>query len=62
MKPEDIGIVTFKGDASKQPFLVGYFKSSGKREKKIRQKRDAKRKKKLEQSNLDYRGNPYTGS
>lgn len=60
MRPEDIGIVGFRGDPDKQPFMVGYFKSSGIREKKIRQKRDARRRKKSESSSLDYRNNPYT--
>ncbi|XP_066601960.1 protein 60A-like [Prorops nasuta] len=60
MKPEDVGIVGFRGDADKQPFMVGYFKSSGVRERKIRQKRDARRKKKSDSSSLDYRTNPYT--
>ena len=61
MKPEDVGIVGFRGDADKQPFMVGFFKSSGIREKKVRQKRDARRKKKSESSSLEYRSNPYTG-
>ncbi|OAD52859.1 Bone morphogenetic protein 5 [Eufriesea mexicana] len=60
MRPEDIGIVGFRGDPDKQPFMVGYFKSSGIRESKVRQKRDARRKKKSESSSLDYRNNPYT--
>ncbi|XP_025158147.1 protein 60A isoform X2 [Harpegnathos saltator] len=62
IRAEDIGIVGFRGDPDKQPFLVGYFKSSGKRESKVRQKRDAKRKKKSESSNWDYQNNPYTES
>lgn len=41
--------------------MVGYFKSSGRREAKIRQKRDARRKK-SESTNWDYRTNPYTGT
>lgn len=62
VKPEDIGIVGFRGDPDKQPFMVGFFKSSGRRESKVRQKRDARRKKKSESSNWDYRGgNPYAG-
>lgn len=61
MRPEDIGIVGFRGDPDKQPFMVGYFKSSGIRESKVRQKRDARRRKKSESSSLDYRNNPYTG-
>lgn len=61
LRPEDIGIVGFRGDADKQPFLVGYFKSSGIREQKVRQKREAKqRRRKSEASSLDYRSNPYT--
>ncbi|XP_003494016.1 protein 60A [Bombus vosnesenskii] len=60
MRPEDIGIVGFRGDPDKQPFMVGYFKSSGIRESKVRQKRDARRRKKSESSSLDYRNNPYT--
>ncbi|XP_012272417.1 protein 60A [Orussus abietinus] len=60
MRPEDIGIVGFRGDADKQPFMVGFFKSSGVREAKVRQKRDARRRKKSESSSLDYRNNPYT--
>ncbi|XP_011647076.2 bone morphogenetic protein 5-like [Pogonomyrmex barbatus] len=40
--------------------MVGYFKSSGVRESKVRQKRDARRKKKSETTNWDYRSNPYT--
>lgn len=60
MRPEDVGIVGFRGDADKQPFMVGFFKSSGIREKKVRQKRDARRKKKSDASSLDYR-NLYTG-
>ncbi|XP_043473217.1 protein 60A [Leptopilina heterotoma] len=59
VKPEDIGIVGFRGDAGKQPFMVGFFKSSGMREKKFRQKRDARRKKKSDSSSLEYRSNPY---
>ncbi|XP_034944519.1 protein 60A [Chelonus insularis] len=59
MRPEDVGIVGFRGDADKQPFMVGFFKSSGIREKKVRQKRDARRRRKSESSTLDYR-NPYT--
>ncbi|XP_014481854.1 PREDICTED: protein 60A [Dinoponera quadriceps] len=59
VRAEDIGIVGSRGDPDKQPFLVGYFKSSGKRESKVRQKRDANRKKKSESSNWDYQ-NPYT--
>lgn len=62
MRPEDIGIVGFKGDPDKLPFMVGYFKSSGIRESKVRQKRDARRRKKSESSSLDYRNNPYTGN
>lgn len=65
MKPEDVGIVGFKGDADKQPFMVGYFKSSGVREKKIRQKRDAGagRKRLSESSSFDIRNsNPYIGN
>lgn len=61
VRPEDIGIVEFRGDPDKQPFMVGYFKSSGIRESKIRQKRDARRKKKSESTSWDYRTNPYTG-
>ncbi|XP_024871099.1 protein 60A [Temnothorax curvispinosus] len=61
VKPEDIGIaVGLRGDPDKQPFIVGYFKSSGVREAKVRQKRDAKRKKKSEVTSWDYRNNPYT--
>lgn len=60
VRPEDVGIVGFRGDADKQPFLVGYFKSSGIRESRVRQKRDAKRRRKSESSSLDYRSNPYT--
>ncbi|KAK0171257.1 hypothetical protein PV328_009007 [Microctonus aethiopoides] len=59
MRPEDVGIVGFRGDADKQPFMVGFFKSSGIREKKVRQKRDARRRRKSESSSLEYR-NPYT--
>ncbi|EZA54725.1 hypothetical protein DMN91_006821 [Ooceraea biroi] len=62
VRPEDVGIVGFRGDADKQPFMVGYFKSSGKRESKVRQKRDARRKKKSESTNWDHRNNPYTDS
>ncbi|XP_053593820.1 protein 60A-like [Microplitis demolitor] len=58
MRPEDVGIVGFRGDVDKQPFMVGFFKSSGIREKKIRQKRDARRRRKSDASPLDYR-NPY---
>lgn len=61
VRAEDIGIVGFRGDPDKQPFMVGYFKSSGVRESKVRQKRDAKRKKKSESSNWDHQNNPYTG-
>ncbi|EGI59270.1 PREDICTED: protein 60A isoform X1 [Acromyrmex echinatior] len=60
VRPEDIGIMGFRGDPDKQPFIVGYFKSSGVRESKVRQKRDAKRKKKSEATSWDYRNNPYT--
>lgn len=60
MRPEDVGIVGSRGDADKQPFMVGFFKSSGIREAKVRAKRDAKRRKKNDTSNLEYR-NPYTG-
>ncbi|XP_015607274.1 protein 60A [Cephus cinctus] len=60
MRPEDIGIVGSRGDADRQPFMVGFFKSSGIREAKVRQKRDARRRKKSESSSLDYRSNPYT--
>ncbi|KYN10951.1 PREDICTED: protein 60A [Trachymyrmex cornetzi] len=60
VRPEDIGIMGFRGDPDKQPFIVGYFKSSGVRESKVRQKRDAKRKKKSEATGWDYRNNPYT--
>ncbi|XP_001603876.1 protein 60A [Nasonia vitripennis] len=64
MKPEDIGVVGFRGVAERQPFMVAFFKSSGIRSRaaaaKSRQKRDAKRKKKAEISSLDYRSNPYT--
>ncbi|XP_074102255.1 glass bottom boat [Cotesia typhae] len=59
MRPEDVGIVGFRGDVDKQPFMVGFFKSSGMREKKVRQKRDARRRRKSDASPLDYR-NPYT--
>ncbi|KAI4497246.1 hypothetical protein M0802_007730 [Mischocyttarus mexicanus] len=62
MRPEDIGIVGFRGDPDKLPFMVGYFQSSGIRESKVRQKRDARRRKKSETSSLDYRNNPYTGN
>lgn len=61
VRSEEIGIVGSRGDPDKQPFLVGYFKSSGRRESKVRQKRDANRKKKSESSNWDYQNNPYTG-
>lgn len=61
MRPEDVGIVGFRGDADKQPFMVGFFKSSGVRESKARQKREARRRKKSDSSSLDYRNNPYTG-
>ena len=61
MRPEDVGIVGFRGDADKQPFMVGFFKSSGIRESKARQKREARRRnKKSDSSSLEYR-NPYTG-
>lgn len=60
MRPEDIGM-GLRDYPDKQPFIVGYFKSSGVREAKIRQKRDAKRKKKSEATSWDYRNNPYTG-
>ncbi|XP_043270190.1 protein 60A [Venturia canescens] len=59
MRPEDVGIVGFRGDADKQPFMVGFFKSSGIRESKARQKREARRRKKSDSSSLDYRNNPY---
>ncbi|XP_011504725.1 PREDICTED: protein 60A [Ceratosolen solmsi marchali] len=60
MRPEDVGLVGFRGAADRQPFMVGFFKSSGLRERKVRQKREAKRKKKAEVAALDYRpGNPY---
>jgi len=62
MKPEDVGLVGFRGDPDKQPFMVGFFKSSGIRESKVRQKRDARRKKKSESnwsSNFD---NPLSES
>lgn len=55
MKPEDVGIVGFRGSADKHPFMVGFFKSSGLREKKSRQKRDVRRKKKSESSSLEHR-------
>jgi bone morphogenetic protein 7 len=61
MRPEDVGIVGFRGDPDKQPFMVGYFKSSGVRESRVRRKRDARRKKKSDSSNWDYQNNPYTG-
>ena len=63
MKPEDVGIVGFKGDADKQPFMVGYFQSSGVREKKIRQKRDTGAGwKKSDSSSFDIRNsNLYSG-
>jgi len=63
MKPEDVGIVGFRGDPDKQPFMVGYFKSSGIRESRVRQKRDARRKKKSESIgiNWNYENNPYIG-
>lgn len=60
VRPEDVGIVVFRGDPDKQPFITGYFKSSGVRESKVRKKRDAKRKKKSETNSWDYRTNPYT--
>lgn len=60
MRAEDIGM-GLRDYPDKQPFIVGYFKSSGVRESKIRQKRDAKRKKKSEATSWDYRNNPYTG-
>lgn len=61
MRPEDTGIVGFRGDPDKQPFMVSYFKTSGVRESKIRQKRDARRKKKSESTaNWDHKSNPYT--
>lgn len=61
MKPEEIGIVGFRGDADKQPFMVGFFKSSGIRESRVRQKRDARKKKKNESINWNHQINPYTG-
>lgn len=61
MRPEDVGIVGSRGDADKQPFMVGFFKSSGIREAKVREKRDARRRKKSDTSSIDYRSNPYTG-
>lgn len=61
MRAEDIGM-GLRDYPDKQPFIVGYFKSSGVRESKIRQKRDAKRKKKSEATSWDYRNNPYTDS
>ncbi|KAL0101698.1 hypothetical protein PUN28_019100 [Cardiocondyla obscurior] len=60
VRPEDIGLALFRGEPDKQPFITGYFKSSGVRESKIRRKRDAKRKKKSEAVGWDYRSNPYT--
>ena len=68
MKPEDIGIVGFRGDVETQPFMVAFLKSNGLRNRNngkgsgTRSKRDTtttqKRKKKPEVS-LDYRINPY---
>nr|BBD17787.1 glass bottom boat [Athalia rosae] len=60
MRPEDVGIVGSRGDADKQPFMVGFFKSSGIREAKVREKRDARRRKKSDISTSDYKNNPYT--
>ncbi|XP_015117735.1 protein 60A isoform X2 [Diachasma alloeum] len=36
VKPENIGIIGFKGSEEKQPFMVGFYKNSGKRSIQLR--------------------------
>lgn len=51
IKPEEIGLVHSKNDKEHQPFLVAFFKSSGVKEARIRQTREAKRRKKKSENN-----------
>lgn len=37
IRPEDIGIVGFKGDFERQPFMAGFFKSSGLKQMRVGQ-------------------------
>ncbi|KAL0273560.1 UNVERIFIED_CONTAM: hypothetical protein PYX00_006197 [Menopon gallinae] len=43
LKPEDIGLVHSKRDEQHQPFMVAFFKSSGVKNAKVRQTREARR-------------------
>ncbi|XP_076654186.1 protein 60A-like isoform X2 [Halictus rubicundus] len=62
LRPDDIGIVGVSGVPEKQPFMVGFFKHSGKQSKHNRlqrQKRD--RQKKVGFSTINIPNNPYIG-
>lgn len=51
IKPEEIGLIHSKSDEEHQPFLVAFFKSSGRKDSRIRQARETnprRRKKKSE--------------
>ncbi|XP_011875025.1 PREDICTED: protein 60A isoform X2 [Vollenhovia emeryi] len=59
MKPEEVGLTVGRGDQERLPFIAGYFKNSGVRQRKVRQKREVKKKKKNESTSWDYQNNPY---
>ncbi|XP_076626598.1 protein 60A-like [Colletes latitarsis] len=56
MRPDDIGIVGVLGIPDKQPFMVGFFKNSGKRKKR----EITYRQKDHEFTSINARNNPYT--
>ncbi|OAD60178.1 Protein 60A [Eufriesea mexicana] len=65
MRPDDVGIVGVLGIPDKQPFMVGFFKSSTNIRKHetllFKQKRDIKFKKQRF-NNMNIQSNPYTNS
>ncbi|XP_054007525.1 protein 60A-like [Hylaeus anthracinus] len=63
MRPEDIGIVGVLGAPHKQPFMVGFFKNSGNRNKRditFTQKEDDTNQLKYNLRNINFKNNPYT--
>ncbi|PSN54809.1 Protein 60A [Blattella germanica] len=60
LHPEDVGIASVKGsDASKQPFLVAFFKSSGHRTSRSRKTRETRRRKKPETTPAETNFSPH---
>lgn len=61
MRPEDVGIVStsIEGEEEKQPFMVAFMKATS--PKRARKTREARRRKKAENSEASYSRNPFTG-